>query len=216
MDAIVWTRSFGRRSLGRTYIIRRTHMRTRTDVSRLDAENVNRKIGRNITKKILGTWGSINIRALAFVRLSDVPTAFEALQEYVDECLEPVMEYVEDNYVGRRRGTGRKEPRFKHAWWNVHDRTLRDEARTNNNAEAGFRRLRHDFSCSHPTIFKFIDVLRQLHRSRDLEYDQAENSVPPPAKKKKYAQVNDRIKKIVEDYDARSHIEFLRAIAHNL
>ena len=83
-------------------------------------------------------------------------------------------------------------------------------------AEAGHRRLQNEFTYSHPTIWRFIRNLHKTQRSRDLDYTQAENGVPQPAKKRKYVTVHERIKTLVEEYDSRSYIEFLRAIAHNL
>ena len=56
----------------------------------------------------------------------------------------------------------------------IYNRTLDEDPRTNNNAEAGFRRLRSDFDCSHPTIWKFVATLRQHHLLRDMEYNNVE------------------------------------------
>ena len=77
--------------------------------------------------------------ALAFIPPVDIVRAFEELEEYVDPTLELVLEYLEDNYIGRRQRQGRKNPRFPITLWNVYNRTLNNEPRTNNSAEAGHR-----------------------------------------------------------------------------
>ena len=63
--------------------------------------------------------------ALALVPEDDVTDAFDDLREDVVEELNPVFDYVEDNYVkGRRRGRGRMQPTFPPATWNCYDRTV--------------------------------------------------------------------------------------------
>ena len=154
--------------------------------------------------------------ALTFVPVTDVIQAFEELEQYVDGSLEPIIDYFEDNYVGRRQRRGRKRPRFPITWWNVHDRTLADDPRTNNNAEAGFRRLQSDFGCQHPTIWEFLSALRKHHVLRDVDYNKLEQGRQPPAKQPKAVLREERIRSIVENYEDRTIIELLRAIAHNI
>ena len=75
--------------------------------------------------------------ALAFVPPSDTAAVFEEVEGYVDNRLEALLEYIEDYYVGRRSRNGRKQPRFRIEWWNVYERTINKDPRTNNYAEAG-------------------------------------------------------------------------------
>ena len=72
---------------------------------------------------------------------------------------------------------------FPVALWNVHNRTVNGDSRTNNAAEAGHWQ---------------IQVWLQ------------------PPKKKKYVTVDTRIRAVLEDYDLRKHLIFLRSVAHNL
>jgi len=46
------------------------------------------------------------ISGLAFVQPADVAQSFEELSHYLPDRLQPVVDYVEDNYIGRtnRRG----------------------------------------------------------------------------------------------------------------
>ena len=75
--------------------------------------------------------------ALAFVPPENVPSGFEELHEYIDPRLDEVTSYLEDNYIGRRLRTSRKQPKFLLSWWNVYDRTMNAESRTNNYSEGG-------------------------------------------------------------------------------
>ena len=124
--------------------------------------------------------------ALAFIPPVDIVRAFEELEEYVDPTLELVLEYLEDNYIGRRQRQGRKNPRFPITLWNVYNRTLNNEPRTNNSAEAGHRRFQAELNSSHPSIRRFIDNLRRAQKARDVDYTQLEAGSEPTAKRAKY------------------------------
>ena len=156
------------------------------------------------------------LMALAFVPPEDIVAVFEELEKNVDPCLEPVLDYLEDYYVGRRARVGRKDPRFPISWWNVYNRTLHDQPRTNNSAEAGHRRFQSELALSHPSIWHFIDTLRKTQKVRDVEYDHIETCVASNTKKPKYAKLDARLQAIVRDYANRTPMDYLRAISHNL
>lgn len=99
--------------------------------------------------------------------------------------------------------------------WNVYERTLNDEDRTNNHAEAAHRRLQNELGMQHPTIWKFIVGLKKVQRGRDLYYEQLIAGHEPPVKLKKYRQADERIKAIVRTIESRNIVEYLRGIAHN-
>ena len=52
------------------------------------------------------------IGALAFLPSSDVQQGFDKLYSTLPPILEPLLDYFEDNYIGRRRPNGRANPRF--------------------------------------------------------------------------------------------------------
>lgn len=77
------------------------------------------------------------IAALAFVNPQHVAAAFEELvtnAEFPQEAL-PVANYFEDTYIGRIDRRGQHEPLFLIALWNVHERTILGQQRTNNDVE---------------------------------------------------------------------------------
>ena len=134
----------------------------------------------------------------------------------VHASLRPLLEYVEDTYIGRMHRGVRRDPMFPLSWWNVYDRTLAGDPRTNNAAEGGHYRLQQDLDVDHPSIWVFIKKLKQVQKMRDVVYNQAEGGTAPPLKKKKYRLLDDRLQGLVVDYETRTSIEYLRAVAHNL
>lgn len=161
------------------------------------------------------------LMALAFVPTEDVALVFDdfqdSLSEHDQERLESVLDYLERNYIGRRLREGRGTPPFRLSWWNVYTRTLNRDPRTNNYSEAGHRKLQLEFGYSHPTLWRFIEKLKQCQKTRDVEYTQAEMAHEPTPKRPKYATIDNRIYGIVSKYgEEYTSLEYLRAIAHNL
>ncbi|KAL3087650.1 hypothetical protein niasHS_009858 [Heterodera schachtii] len=86
----------------------------------------------------------------------------------------PLIDWLLDNYVGRPRPNGTwSQPLFRPDQWNVYQRTLDGDARTNNNAEAEHHRLQGAFNCRHPSLWHFIDVLRREQKIADNKYNSA-------------------------------------------
>jgi len=104
------------------------------------------------------------IPALAFVPVDHVVDVFEELSENVDGELQPVLDWLEDSYIGRQQRRRRRQPLFPVAMWNVHDLVVEHLARTNNHAEAAHRRIQSELQMEHPTIWKFIDGLKRVQK----------------------------------------------------
>lgn len=163
------------------------------------------------------------IAALSFVPEADVPNAFYDVENairnnYNDMRIDNVLDYFEDNYIGRqRRGRPRAVPMFSVSTWNMHQRTQDDLPRTNNHIEGWHRRFTGNCDSVHPTIWKFIQSLQREENLVRAEVHQAVGG-HPVTQKKKYAQSAERVKNIVNDYAARraNMLLYLRAIAHNL
>ncbi|XP_031342271.1 uncharacterized protein LOC116170185 [Photinus pyralis] len=155
--------------------------------------------------------------SLVFVPLDDLDGFVEELGQELPQELQPLLDWFEDNYMGRlnRRGNGRRRPLFPPETWNLYDRVLNDQDRTNNHVEAAHRRIQTELGVHHPTTWKFIDGLRKVQKNRDTYYEQlvAGNSAPP--KLRKYRMADERIKSIVSQYHIRDKIEYLRGLAHN-
>lgn len=157
------------------------------------------------------------VTALAFVPIADLDEYIDALANDLPVELQPLLNWFEDSYVGRlnRRGNGRRPPMFHPTMWNLYQRTIDGEDRTNNHAEAANRRLRSELGMHHPTIWKFIDGLRKVQKGRDVYFEQLIAGHLPPMKLKKYRDADERIRRIVLDYGNREPLDYLRGLAHN-
>ena len=164
-----------------------------------------------------------SITALAFVPEADVPQSFVSLEmeirnNYNNNGIDVVLDYFEDNYIGRRRGRNRRAiPPFPISIWNMVERTEDDLPRTNNNIEGWHHRFSLNVDGAHPTLWKFIESLKREESLVRAELAQVLGG-HPVTQKRKYADCAMRIKNIVTAYPVRRAdiIRYLRSIAHNL
>ena len=75
------------------------------------------------------------IAALAFVPGNDVNQYFNTLSVHIDQSLQIILGYFEDNYSGTVRRGNFRPPRFPYAMWGVHYRVENDLLHTNNAVE---------------------------------------------------------------------------------
>lgn len=157
------------------------------------------------------------IVALCFVPVPHMDTYIDALSDDLQDELQPLLNWFEDNYIGRplRRGNGRHSPLFPIEMWNQYDRTIAGEDRTNNHAEAAHRKIYAELGMNHPVIWKFIDGIRKIQKGRDAYYEQLVAGNPPNQKLLKYIKADERILNIAKQFDSRAPLEYLRGLAHN-
>ena len=156
------------------------------------------------------------IAALSFVPVGSVIAAFEALQKEVPAALEPVMDYFEDNFIGRLQRNRRKQPTFALDMWNIHDRVEDDLPRTNNNVEGWHRHMQANVGAHHANIFQFMKILKREQALTELTLVRINAGELPAPSKRKYAALTQRLQTLVGDYQNRDMLDFLRGIAHNL
>jgi len=108
------------------------------------------------------------IPALAFVPVQDLDAAFQELSDNSHPGQQPVLDWLEDNYIGRPTQRGRRPPVFPHEMWNVHDRVVQHLDCTNNHAEATHWRIQAELQMDHPTLWKFIDGLKKVQKCHDI------------------------------------------------
>jgi len=106
------------------------------------------------------------IVALAFVPIHNLNDAFDALSNELPNELRPILNWLEDNYIG---GPGRNNRRSLPALlppeiWSMYQRTISGIDRTNDHAEAAHRRLKRELDVVHPSIWKFTDGLRRVQK----------------------------------------------------
>ncbi|KAL3125801.1 hypothetical protein niasHT_009167 [Heterodera trifolii] len=75
--------------------------------------------------------------------------------------------------------------------------------RTNNFAEAYHRTLQHAIGIgqAHPTIWKFINILREHQKIIDVDFEHFLAGNAPPLKAKRYREADRRILRILERYN---------------
>ena len=72
------------------------------------------------------------------------------------------------------------------------------------------------FKESHPSIWKFIEVLKQESSHNVRIMAQLIAGSPPPAQKRIYQEVSTRLRNLVDGYDIDNVIDFLRGVSYNL
>ena len=108
----------------------------------------------------------------------------------------------------------RRPPLFPIELWNRFHRTADELSRTNNNIEAWRNSFQANVSSTHPTFWKFLDVLlreERIVRVRMLQNQVGHASEP---QRRRCADCNARILKFVDDYPNRQVMDYLRHIAH--
>ncbi|KAL4088720.1 hypothetical protein QTP88_023804 [Uroleucon formosanum] len=158
------------------------------------------------------------IISLAFVPIEDLDVATDLLADDLPDDIVPLLEWFEEYYIGRknRRKVGRRSPQFPPEIWNLYQRVLTNQNRTNNHAEAANRRLNIQMGVTNPTIWSFINCLKKIQTGRDVFYEQLVTGGSPPKKKKKYINNDKRILKLVSNYNKNRILLFLRGIANNV
>ena len=93
---------------------------------------------------------------------------------------------------------------------------MQDLPKTNNSVEGWHRGFSQLLGSYHPTIWIFIDGLKQQQSINELKIEQFFFFYAIPQGRKVYKDVAIRIKTIVSEYGNRPNIDYLRGIAHNL
>ena len=118
--------------------------------------------------------------ALSALPIEVVIKVFEALVDLdIDEKLPAeFISYFENTYIGQKRRSRRLKPMFEIKFWNVRDRILNDQPRTNNAIEGFHSSLCSHVTYSHPSIWKLIDGLKisdHKGRKKITEYDRGDD-----------------------------------------
>ena len=88
--------------------------------------------------------------------------------------------------------------------------------RTNNSVEGWHRGFDIRINTTHPTVSKLIHKILIEQSNSEITLERFRSGYNLAKSKKKYAQLNKRIEKVVDEYIYIPHVEYLRAISHNL
>ena len=122
------------------------------------------------------------------------------------------LNYFEDTYIGRQIRRTRRAPLFQVSLWNMID----DLPQTNNIVEAWHRRFSSLCGCSHPHIWKFLDLRKKEIIHQDCRTAPQNSGHEAQPQGKKYKDSCQRLRKIVCNYSKYSYEDFLSNIAYNL
>ena len=155
--------------------------------------------------------------ALAFLPVDEVSDAFDELVADFPPEIMPLVNYFEDNYVGRRNRLGdRRQPLFPVDMWSVKGQQDAGHTRTNNQLESWHNAFQGSVESHHPSIFRFIEALRReeaLQRTNRIQTLQGRDLTQ---RMKKYVALNKRITAVQHYRDQYTLLQFLRALANNL
>lgn len=93
--------------------------------------------------------------------------------------------------------------------------------RTNNAVEGWHNAMQSSISCSHPTIFKFIQAIKNEQALQEMKLTQI-CSGQELKEKKKYRDFDNRLRNVVRSYEYNNNnntsnfVEYLGSIAHNI
>ena len=140
------------------------------------------------------------LMAIAFLPEDEISDAIDEIREHNDypNHLDPIYDYFEDTYVGRRIRNRRRAPLFAVNMWSVRIRTAQGLARTNNQLEAWHGAWQGAVGSSHPSFFRFLDVLQREQRLQEANLRQIRQGRDLVKHLKKYEAVNRRLQRIIE------------------
>ena len=161
------------------------------------------------------------VLAISFVPPDDVIVFFEELSDVIRDrfgiACDEILEYFEDNYIGRfRRNAQRAHPRFGIDLWNMFHRTADELPRTNNCLEGWHRGFQATVASCHPLFWKFVGLLKKEEGLNRVKMLQALGGHQPPQQRRRYADSNQRLIRLVDSFPNYEHMRYLRAVAHNL
>lgn len=152
--------------------------------------------------------------ALAFVPLEDVESSFEKLISSIDfpEVSQCVVDYFEDCWIGRPMKGQRRKPKFPINIWNCNNSVKSDLPRTNNAVEGWHRSFNSSIGI-HPSLWKFIDLIKLEQSKNELILNQIYGGVDVPHKKQIYKNMDTKLKRIVSNFNKDDLLNFLKGIS---
>ena len=156
--------------------------------------------------------------SLSYIPLPDVIAAFEELSGNSPAKQDPIIDFWEDNYIGRLRRNRRGNSKFPLPIWNVYNRILEDLPRTNNSVEGWHRAFQQTIDCHYPSVYKLIDQFRKEQDRVEIDIQRFYAGIRnAKASKLNNIQLNQRLKILVQNYNSNnSVIDYLRGISNNL
>ena len=102
--------------------------------------------------------------------------------------------------------------------WNVHQATLNNEPRTNNQCEGWNNRFKSLIGQNHPSVWTLIEALKREESIVSTQIAKDLNGEPPKKKRREYKDMQIRLYNLCKDYSERRKTipEFLRGVGFNI
>ncbi|CAF2070117.1 unnamed protein product [Rotaria magnacalcarata] len=107
-------------------------------------------------------------------------------------------------------GTSRKEPLFPIEIWNIYDRTVTNIPRSNKSIEGWHNTFARRVAIVHPSNTKLTEKIRREQSKFEVDIAQIPQGQEPKPKKLKYRKLDERIKRLVDDYSNVNLSEYLK------
>ena len=110
-------------------------------------------------------------------------------------------------------------PLFPPATWNVHEATVANQPRTNNECESWNNAYRSLVGHSHPSVWKTIDALQQDQAMATTAIQLHQRGQPPAKRVRRHTiRLQERLHSLCVDYRkaAVDVAQFLRAVGHTI
>ncbi|CAF3422615.1 unnamed protein product [Rotaria socialis] len=153
------------------------------------------------------------------IKRINVIKAFEFIADaFNDDDDEDFIDYFEKTWIGepKKRGVGRKNPLFTIDLWNVYDRESANLPRSNNSIEGWHNAFAKRVSIAHPMITKLADKIRREQSKFEVDIAQIRQGQEPKPKKATYRKLDDRIKRLVDDYHNVHLVDYMNGLAANV
>lgn len=113
------------------------------------------------------------------------------------EEIQPVIDYFEDNFIGRPVRNGRRPPKFSISMWNSYNRVKDGLPRTNNSIEGWHKALQSHIGAHHPNFWKFFRIIQREQAMMETNLEQINNGQDAPPQRKQYKDNTRNLQKVL-------------------
>ena len=100
--------------------------------------------------------------------------------------------------------------------WNAYDRTIMNLPRSNNSIEGWHNAFAKRVAIVHPSVTKLAEKIRRVQSKFEIDIAQIRQGQEPKPKKVQYQKLDERIKRLVDDYFNVELGEYLNGLATNM
>ena len=150
--------------------------------------------------------------AIAFVPVYDVPRVWRYVKPLLPADMATFSAYYESTWIG----TSSTNPNFSHDMWNFHDSSVMLLPRSINIAEGFHNGFRSMLSCSNPTIWKFLDCVKDEQDLTDVKLTKKLHKESPEPRADKWIKYDQKLQRIIDAYDDYAILDFLKVVGNML